>query len=342
MNKSYDVFISFKNKDEHGNQTEDSAIAERLYGFLAGKGLNVFYSNIELPNLGVAQYAPVIDKALESSKFLVIVGCSRENMESEWVKYEWISFLNAIRIGVKTDSEVFVFFQGMTVKDLPFALLHQQAFSADDLSSFEKLHVYIANAIGRASLGKKSPEPAQPGNCGDARETGSMIQFKDLTKVYAHIIYDMGITHMLHLKVFSIDSLRVSTQFDGFNDIKIDNCTVLVSSGIGLQGGVLARHEKNVERARDTWRYMGEIGKVENFTMKTYNRLPDMYYFIVKVDSGSILVTNVYFPADNPDASFSLATHRNPMLIDGRSSKEASDWVAFYEKHFDGWASVCP
>lgn len=341
MKKSYDVFISFKNSDAHGNRTEDSVIAEKLYRFLIGKGLSVFYSNIELQNIGRAQYAPVIDEALESSRLLVIVGCSRENMESEWVKYEWTSFLNAIRIGVKIDAEVFVLYQSMTIKELPFALMQQQAFRADDDSSYDNLHSYIINAIGRIKSVNDGVGTAVSGPEDNQPDIGSMIQFKDLTKVYAHIIYDLGLTHMRHLKVFSIDSMRVSTQFDGFNDIKIDECTVLVSSGAGLQGDVLVRHEKNVDRARDTWQYMKEIGKVDRFTMKTYNRLPDMYYFIVKVDGGSILVTNVYFPADNKDSSFSLATHRNPMLIDGRSSEEANNWVAFYEKHFDGWSSVC-
>ena len=48
----YDVFISFKNLDADGNRTEDSFIAERLYELFKEQGLNVFYSNKVLNELG--------------------------------------------------------------------------------------------------------------------------------------------------------------------------------------------------------------------------------------------------------------------------------------------------
>ena len=44
----YDVFISFKNTDGKGNQTEDSYIAEELYKELKSRSINTFFSNHEL------------------------------------------------------------------------------------------------------------------------------------------------------------------------------------------------------------------------------------------------------------------------------------------------------
>ena len=143
----YDVFISFKNTDSSGNKTKDSIIAKKLYSYLTGKGLKVFFSEAELEFLGKASYSEVMDDALDSSKFLIAVGCSRENLESKWVRYEWDSFLNDIRSNIKPDGEVFVLYQDMKVKDLPRALRGQQAFDAIDNLSYEKLFNFINNSM---------------------------------------------------------------------------------------------------------------------------------------------------------------------------------------------------
>jgi len=147
----YDVFISFKNTDSNGNKTKDSIIAKKLYSYLADKGIKVFFSEAELEFLGKAQYSKVIDDALDSSKFLIAVGCSRENLESEWVRYEWDSFLNEIRSKIKSGGEVFVFYQEMKINDLPRALRGQQAFDATDNLSYERLFNFINNSIGRSN-----------------------------------------------------------------------------------------------------------------------------------------------------------------------------------------------
>jgi len=144
---THDVFISFKNSDENGYQTIDSKIAKKLYDFLTKKGLRVFFSNIELEFTGKAQYSKVINKALDSSRFLVVVGSSSENLNSEWVYYEWDSFLNDIRSGIKPNAEVYVLCSGMKVSELPRALRQQQAFNANEKDAFEKLYRFIENAL---------------------------------------------------------------------------------------------------------------------------------------------------------------------------------------------------
>lgn len=156
--EKYDVFISFKNTDSEGKKTKDSVIAKKLYSYLTDRGLNVFLSEVELEFLGKSQYSKVIDDALDSSRFLIAVGCSRKNLEAEWVRHEWDSFLNEIRSNIKPDGEVYVLYQGMRVKDLPRSLREQQAFDADDDASYEKLFNFINNSMGKGAPKKINTE----------------------------------------------------------------------------------------------------------------------------------------------------------------------------------------
>jgi len=98
---AYDVFISFKNLDEKGVPTRDAALANEVYNFLTSKGLNVFISTVTLESLGVSNYKKAIDEALDAASIMVAVGTSTENLNSEWVRYEWDGFYNDILSGVK-------------------------------------------------------------------------------------------------------------------------------------------------------------------------------------------------------------------------------------------------
>jgi len=99
----------------------------------------------------------VIDEALDASRFLIAVGSSYKNLDSEWVRYEWESFLNDIRSRRKPNAEVFVLFSGMRVTELPRPLRLQQAFNADEKDSYEKLYGFIKNALGKREDGKANP-----------------------------------------------------------------------------------------------------------------------------------------------------------------------------------------
>ena len=147
VGRRYDVFISFKNSDDAGRRTKDSELAEKCYHYLTGKGLSVFYSNIELEFIGKSQYSKVIDDALDSSRFLIAVGCNPENLNTQWVRYEWESFFNDIRANIKPHAEVFVLYQDVAIADLPRALRHQQAFNADNEDVFEKLYKFISSSL---------------------------------------------------------------------------------------------------------------------------------------------------------------------------------------------------
>ena len=93
---AYDVFISFKNLDERGVPTRDAQLANEVYNFLRSKGLSVFISTVTLESLGVSNYKKAIDDALDAASIMVAVGTSTENLNSEWVRYEWDGFDNDI------------------------------------------------------------------------------------------------------------------------------------------------------------------------------------------------------------------------------------------------------
>lgn len=93
----YDVFICFKDKDDNGNRTVDSMLAQDIYYQLTDQGRRVFFSRITLDEIPMTQYEPYIFAALNSAKVMVVVGTRREYLDSVWVKNEWSRFIALMR-----------------------------------------------------------------------------------------------------------------------------------------------------------------------------------------------------------------------------------------------------
>lgn len=127
----YDVFLSFKNLDENGAQTEDSLIAANLYNALRNEGLEVFYSNVVLNELGAAAYKNAIEDALEQTKVLVSIATSKEYIESKWVSYERESFHNDILSGRNKNGCIVPYLKNITGLDVPRSLRNYQTFQID-------------------------------------------------------------------------------------------------------------------------------------------------------------------------------------------------------------------
>jgi PKD repeat protein len=157
MTSDYDIFISHKNLGPDGVKTEDSIIADKLHIYLVNKGFNVFKSNISLAKLGVSDYKKAIDSALDHSKLLVLVGTSTENINSEWVRYEWDSFFNDILSGYKPDAKVFGYIKNVRMLDLPRALRNTQCIEAGP-DGFEELYGFISKALGQRLATKFSAD----------------------------------------------------------------------------------------------------------------------------------------------------------------------------------------
>jgi len=128
-----------------GVQTRDAQIAAEVYDFLTGKGLRVFLSTFTLEQLGVSDYTNV-DSALKSASVLIVIGTSADHMESEWVRYEWNSFANAIRSGRKRNGSIFTYIEGMAITDLPWGLQLAQTF-VHSKASLQRLYNFINKAL---------------------------------------------------------------------------------------------------------------------------------------------------------------------------------------------------
>jgi hypothetical protein len=143
----YDVFISFKKSTASKSLTPESIIAEKVYKLLRERRISVFYSEESLAECGAGQFTRTIEKALDDSKILILVGSCRENIESTWVEAEWDSFLNDIRSGHKTGELFILNCGGMKPSDLPLFLRRQQMFKETEL---ERLVQFVQNALPKS------------------------------------------------------------------------------------------------------------------------------------------------------------------------------------------------
>ena len=176
MTQEYDVFVSFKNLDSDGKPTRDSQIAKEVYRHLTSLGMAVFFSNISLETLGIAQYKKAIDDALDAAHTLVAVGTSGENLNSQWVRYEWDSFFNDILSGFKPKARVFAYIEDAEPKDLPRALRQTQTFIHGP-DSLDQLCRFIENSLERDN---DHADPAlKDQQCPRCLAVGKMVDAKD-------------------------------------------------------------------------------------------------------------------------------------------------------------------
>ncbi|MCI6434583.1 MAG: TIR domain-containing protein [Clostridiales bacterium] len=89
----YDIFICYKETDENGQRTIDSAIAQDVYDALTAKDYRVFFSRITLEDKLGQEYEPYIFAALNSAKIMLAFGTDYEYFNAVWVKNEWSRFL---------------------------------------------------------------------------------------------------------------------------------------------------------------------------------------------------------------------------------------------------------
>ncbi len=123
--KPFDVFICYKETDENGKRTIDSAIANDIYYQLTLEGLKVFYSAITLEDKLGQAYEPYIFAALNSAKVMLVIGTKPHHFSSVWVKNEWSRFLKLM----KTDRSKLLIpcYRDMDAYDLPEEFSHLQA-----------------------------------------------------------------------------------------------------------------------------------------------------------------------------------------------------------------------
>lgn len=143
----FDVFICYKESDENGRRTRDSAIyANDLYHELTKEGFKVFYSRITLEDKLGQAYEPYIFAALNSAKVMVVIGTKPEYFNAVWVKNEWSRFLGMMKKGQK--KTLIPAYSGMDPYDLPEEFSHLQAQDMQKLGFMPDLIRGIKKIIG--------------------------------------------------------------------------------------------------------------------------------------------------------------------------------------------------
>lgn len=95
----YDIFISYKSvRSENNQSTSDSKDAGELYESLMQRGYSVFQAEATMKDkIGVKRYEPYIYAAINSAKIMVLIASKQEYINAEWVKNEWMRYINRIR-----------------------------------------------------------------------------------------------------------------------------------------------------------------------------------------------------------------------------------------------------
>lgn len=124
--KPFDIFISYKETDINGTRTQDSVAAQDLYERLTAEGYKVFFSRITLEDKIGTEYEPYIYAALASSKVMITICSSRENIEAVWVKNEWYRFLSFA--WKDNDKTLIPLYYNMDKKDLPEEFAHLSCY----------------------------------------------------------------------------------------------------------------------------------------------------------------------------------------------------------------------
>lgn len=145
----YDIFICYKETDENGDRTLDSAIAQDVYDVLVEKGYRVFFSRITLEDKLGQEYEPYIFAALNSAKVMLAFGTDYEYYNAVWVKNEWSRFLSLIEKGEK--KTLIPCYKGIDAYDMPAEFKRLQAQDMGKVGAIQDLVRGIEKIIGKKS-----------------------------------------------------------------------------------------------------------------------------------------------------------------------------------------------
>ena len=153
--KPYDVFICYKETDDTGRRTRDSALAQDIYYQLTNEGYKVFFSRITLEDKLGQQYEPYIFAALNSAKVMLVVGTKPEYFNAVWVKNEWSRYLALM----KNDRSRLLIpcYRDMDPYDLPEEL---SALQSQDMSKIGFVQDLIRGV--KKVLDSKKPTETKP------------------------------------------------------------------------------------------------------------------------------------------------------------------------------------
>ena len=141
---NYDIFISFKGKNEELKiSDEDQREMNDLYDFLKDEGYSVFFSPRSMHKHTGMYYDAYIFSALQSAKVMIVYGSNPEYFTSTWVQNEWTRFLRMVDNGEKKNGSCIVVYNGFNPYELPHDLRRIQAVDA----SQRRFYIDILNCV---------------------------------------------------------------------------------------------------------------------------------------------------------------------------------------------------
>lgn len=150
----YDVFICFKATTETGERTKGSVVAQDIYYQLEKEGVKTFFSRITLENKLGEEYEPYIFSALNSAKVMIVVASSKDEINSRWVKNEWIRYRSIV---TKDRSRAIIpVCVGISPYDFPDELPSFQAVDWSKVGASQDLIRGILKITGKLNTGSSN------------------------------------------------------------------------------------------------------------------------------------------------------------------------------------------
>lgn len=192
--EDYDIFICYKESDNHGDRTADSVLAQEIYEEFSKNGYKVFFSRITLEKYLGQLYEPAIFRGLQSSRVMIVVGTKPEYWNAPWVKNEWVRFLKMI----KGDSNRLIIpcYRDMSPYDLPEELALIQSLDINKVGFIQDLK-YGAEKIFSKKITANTPESARPTVESLIKRMEQFLEFDEWDEAYEYAdrILDIDLNH---------------------------------------------------------------------------------------------------------------------------------------------------
>lgn len=153
----YDIYISYRAKDDNGDKTAVSEIAGHLYNKLTSARYRVFLSEAALKGKKQSDCEPYIYSALNSANVMLALGTSYDDYNNVWVKNEWNRYLE---IAEKNKNKCLIpCYKDVDEYDIPkeFAGLKVCQLGNDD--TFNNIMAEIADVVKQESVNQPAPKP---------------------------------------------------------------------------------------------------------------------------------------------------------------------------------------
>lgn len=128
-------------------------MAQDVYEFLCSNGINVFFADKQLMQLGASDYSDVIDNVIDNVTHMIVIGSTKKHIESKWVKTEWRAFTDEKRAGRK-NGNILTILDGVIPAELPLALRHVQSFSKNNYKDNILQYLTKGNVLSPNKLSK--------------------------------------------------------------------------------------------------------------------------------------------------------------------------------------------